>query len=197
MSTPFLSGDANTAQLADTLNNTMREVKSLQDVQIFKDDTGMRRVLAGRGPDGFYGFKVSKDGFDVYTATNENLLFSSSNQSVFNVVDDGTLTSADLTIAAPGAGNFDQDTATTSAAHGLSYVPAILAFVQNTSEYVPVPYTFYTGTGTTGQWVTVSARVDATNVYLVVDSVIAGGSGISYPAGTFSLKYYLLQETAN
>lgn len=59
-------------------NELNRQVQAMQDVQVFKDDTGTRRVLLGKGADGFYGIRVSKVNEDVYDGTDENMLFSSS-----------------------------------------------------------------------------------------------------------------------
>lgn len=193
MSTPFLTGDATNGQLASGLNDILREQQNSQITQVFKDDTGTRRVLAGRGADGFYGFKVSKEGVDVYTATNEQLIFNSDSQSIFNIIDSDTVSTPTLSIADPGAA-YSYNLATTTIAHGLSYTPTIFAYIDLGGSFLPLPYTTYlTGSGG-ASWYTYSVQTDATNVYISVEA-LTFDRAVSEPA--YPLKYFLLQESAN
>lgn len=98
----------------------------------------------------------------------------------------------------PGAGKFGTDSfLVTTIAHGLGYVPAILAYLNNGGQYNPLPYTFYqtAGAGAQGYWSTFSTYADATNLYITLTSQSYGGT-TTFLSG-FSIKYFLLQETAN
>lgn len=197
MSYKLIGGGSSLETVVSDVNQNILELKGREVTDMFKDETGTRRVLVGKGDNGFYGFKVSKEGFDVFTATDNDLIFTSDSQSVFNVVDIDTISSPAISIAAPGVGNYAQSLQTTSVAHGLGYIPAFMAFLANGGEYVSLPYTFYSGAGTGGQWYSFSFTVDATNVNFSIDVLVTGGSAISYPAGTNTVKYFLLQESAN
>lgn len=74
---PQIPGNASQSDIINTANTAIGELNNRDSVLIFKDDVGTRRVLLGKGND-FYGIKVSKTGSDVYSATDDELLFSSS-----------------------------------------------------------------------------------------------------------------------
>lgn len=77
MSVTPVNSSSSQAAVANTVNNLAKELESTKSVQVFKDDTGTRRVLLGRGEGGFNGLKVSQPGFDVTTAANNELVFNS------------------------------------------------------------------------------------------------------------------------
>lgn len=176
------------AQNLGQATDMFRELFAREVTEIFKDDDGIRRVLLGKGASGFYGLKVSKPGQDVYTAADNQMIFNS-NQDIFKIVSSNT-----VAITASGASNN-----VTTIAHGLSYIPVIIAFLNaglaGGAVRTPLP------TWTTlsrddvnhvvkfGTWI--NAEVDATNVY--IDFVNSTASTI----GPLNVTYYLLQETAN
>ena len=47
------------------VNNLAKDVQAMQEVQVFKDTTGNRRIIIGKLPDGTYGLVISKEGYDV------------------------------------------------------------------------------------------------------------------------------------
>jgi hypothetical protein len=72
-----------------TINNTVAQGTLV-------NDGNNDRILLGFQKDGFgtgvdYGLKISKDGEDVKTASNDNLIFNSA-QNVFKIVGAGTMT---------------------------------------------------------------------------------------------------------
>ena len=81
---PPIPGNASQSEIISGTNNIVNEVNNRDSVMVFKDDAGTRRVLIGKGSDGFYGMKVSKVGSDVYSSADSELLFSSNfnNESV-------------------------------------------------------------------------------------------------------------------
>lgn len=169
------------------INNTIREVNAMQEVQIFKDDTGTRRVLFGRGPDGFYGLKVSQPNYDVWTASNDQLVFNSDN-NVFKVVDTGTLT---VNYAA-SAGQ-----ATATYTHNLGYIPAGIVYLlpDSASYYQPTPL-IVSSTSTGAVLQVFDWYVDDTQLTVRFTKNNVVGSGYA-SASTAEFKFYLFRETAN
>lgn len=159
--------------------------------QVVNDGT-TNRVLLGNTV-GDWGLKVSKPGFDVTTATNEQLIFNSS-QNVFKIVQGPkqvTVTCA----AGSTIGN-------ASVAHGLEgFVPIPMGFLNGASIStvgsnlsLPLP-SFGTATIDTtnhvidfGTWLFVTA--DETYFHATV--LNSTGSAVSY-----IVTYYLLQESAS
>lgn len=58
-------------------NENFKNISDRFITNIIKDESGTPRVLMGKGLDGFYGIRVSRDGFDVTDTTNKNLIMSS------------------------------------------------------------------------------------------------------------------------
>lgn len=193
---PLIGGNVSQSELINQTNTAIRELNARDVTEIFKDDTGTRRVLLGKGKDGFYGLKVSKPGFDVYDSDGDDLAFNS-DQNVFKIVDTGTLS---LTHTIGGSGNVI--TTTESVAHGLSYTPALLAFItldpgimsgdlSNSTVPNPYPILYTLSAGATltlmGQ---AEVYVDSTNVYFTLRT-----DGVSGGPYNCSAKYYLMQES--
>lgn len=174
---------------------TVPVVRTDPQAYMVNDGTNDRVMIGGFG-DGNFGLKVSQSGYDVKSTGNANLLMSSQ-FNMFKIVGTGTLS---LTHTIGGSTNVI--TTTTSAAHGLSYTPALLAFITLDSgimsgdlatSTVPNPYPImYTlGGGATltlmGQ---AEVYVNATNVYFTLRTDNVGGGPYNCSA-----KYYLFQET--
>lgn len=154
---------------------------------LFVRDANNPRIFLGQqnvnGTD-FYGMKVSKPGFDVTTATNDNLIFNSS-QDVFKIVKSGTIAvPTNVTSGVP---------LITLIPHGLSYVPIpLIYFTFDGSSYQQLPAA--TGFAVTSVFVGfndwIYATTDATNIEIVFYSAVTGNYG------TLNYKYFLLQESA-
>jgi hypothetical protein len=169
------------------ISDFMREQDGKNVVQVFKDDTGTRRVLLGRGKNGFYGLKVSQPGVDVYDAEDSQLVFNSQ-QNVFKIVQDPTT----VPITAPA-----NTTNTTTIAHGLSYKPAVVAYLEAgiaSGARTPLPtWTALTRDDANGfvmfeTWINV--EVDETNIYIRFFNATSGA------IGPLNVTIYLLQESA-
>jgi len=166
-------------------------------------DATQTRVLMGYQQNGvsagvdFYGLKVSKAGFDVNTATADQLIFNSS-QNTFKIVSKGTATISSFVVGSPGATNFTSGETTTTVAHGLSYTPAILAFLGDVGTNNSLPYSYALSTGGGGKsvaWTNVGVAIDSTNIYFRSSVMLTGAFG--FTSSAFNVVYYLLQETAN
>lgn len=151
-----------------------------RDDQIIVHDGSYNKALFGRDGSGNYVVKVAKNGFDVLTASDGDLIFNSAN-NLFKIV----YTSPTVSIPSSGTA-----TSTVTVAHGLSYTPTILAFASVASVYQPTP-AIDVNTTTGAVLSKVEAYVDATNV-----TIKATYPGSTVPSGN-SVKYYLMRETAN
>jgi len=169
--------------IANEMNKNILELKNNEVVQYFKDDTGTRRVMLGKGPSGFYGLKVSQEGYDVYTASNDELVFNSDN-NVFKIIQSGTAT---LGSAADGT------TTEVTVAHNLGFVPVVMAYLTDSGSSIsPLPSLIVESAGAEEGKVlqVISWYADTTNVTFYNQSNLQSTAG-----GT--IKYYILQETAN
>lgn len=138
--------------------------------------------------------RIAKDGFDQSTATNDQLIFNS-DQNVFKIVASGNATLASASINTAGANYASGTSQTASIPHGLSYTPAILAYWATANTYSALPRTVQGANTSAGYAIYyISASVDSTNVLF---SVAPFGYNISDTFPALTLKYYLLQETAN
>lgn len=186
MSYKNIGGGSSLQGIVNDMNQNINELKNREVTEIFKDDTGTRRVLLGKGADDFYGMKVSKPGLDVYDASNDELIFNS-NQNVFKIVKTGS-SSIDATSATAGS------TVTSTIPHGLSFIPIPWVFWNQTgNNYEALPtWSSYSASGGSvlfGGFF--SYEVNDTNLVLQ----FLPGATSNY--GVFNFTYYLLQETAN
>lgn len=187
-----------------TENNSSTAPRVVEkDDQIIVFDGTDNKALFGRDGNGDYVVKVAKDGFDVLTAADGDLIFNSA-QNVFKIV--GTVSSAfpDPGTASPPAGGGGAFvSALTSVAHGLSFTPAFLAFSGASPTFTQSPNltnmgTFGAGVGGVGMYVAnFSISVNATNVIFRSQLVAYGAVGTSIGVVPPSATVYLLQETAS
>lgn len=178
----FNSLDQNFGQATDMF----RELYARETVEIYKDNTGTRRVLLGKGANNFYGLRVSKTGFDVYDTADTNLAFNS-NQNVFKIVQ--ILTSS---ITAPANVNN-----ITTIPHGLTYTPAVIGFLEaGIASNTRTPLPTWTGLSRDDTnhvinfrtWINLEAN--QTNVYINFFNSTAAS------IGPLNVTIYLLQESA-
>lgn len=184
----LLGGNLSLAQLVSDMNKNLTELMGRGVTEIFKDATGTRRVLLGKGPLG-YGLYVSPEGVDVYTADASQLIFNSG-QNVFKVIEKRT---TNITIGS-GEGTLS------TVAHGLSFTPSVVAYLNQvdigavTDANLLLPTWFDLDVDSANNRIDfrgwISCYVDDTNVYFHAFN----STGVS--PGTFPITYYLLQETA-
>lgn len=160
--------------------------------------TDQPTVLMGNQSTFGKGFYVAKSGIDATTNTDPSNWIFNSNQNTFKVI-----TSYTLTVILPI--NVASQTQQAIQLHGLSDVPAYLAFIKidpvfftlapGTAGYNPNPLAIYTlpvGTGNLGPILNCTVGIDLTTIYFTVQY----GGAVSGNAYTFSAKVYILQETA-
>lgn len=180
------------------INDMVRDLNKRERVSIFKDDAGVRRVLLGKGANGFYGLKVSQEGQDVFTAEGDDLVFNSDN-NLFKIVSSGTIIAPAVTTVGDGTNTYSGSGAT-SVAHGLSFTPLAIAFVEvSAAQYSLMPYTETTSASVpSGGIVSEFFRLTTSSTNIeVLHSVVSYSPGVS--GGTYSganIRYFLLRETA-
>lgn len=185
----YVDPNASPAQIANTVNDVIRAQQANERTTVFKDDSGVRRVLLGKGSDNFYGLKVSQEGVDVYDASDDDLVFNSNN-NVFKIVATGT-----VTVNKPAS----TASAATIVAHGLGYAPVGVVYLDDGSTIVAIPFSAHSLAGATAGLCTrtYSFVVDSSDLTITVTAPNWAGNTSYTDELNFTVRYYLLQETAN
>lgn len=184
------------SQQAAIINNNFAKLDNENVKKLFYDVNGNPSIFIGVDQTGKSVIKVAKTGNDVTVATDSQLAFNSS-QDVLKVVKTDTITVAADTFPATGATYAVHQTFTTIN-HGLSFVPHVIASILAGSTYTPLPAkSVVVNNGGLGGFIRwdVSAYSDLTNVTFQIDSFGANTTASTY--GPLTIKYYLLQESAN
>lgn len=170
----------------------------------FYDDSNIRRLHLGTYPDGTVKAKLSKNTFDVSTATNDQLIWSSDFNN-FKIVRSATTT---IPAANLGVSGFQADSIVIS--HGLTFIPILQPYclvnytygIATSSfnvipAYVPLPYNGIVGLlpSTNVNNFYISAAIDSANIYFSWVYGCNSSGGYNFPA--VLIRYYLLQETVN
>lgn len=164
---------------------------------VIKDENGTQRLLASAE-----SIRLSQSGFNVETATDSQLIFSSE-FNLFKIAATGT---AQVTVAAinQSAVGAYKESDTTTIPHNLGYIPAFLVFYQSDTGYsnanTPVIRSAWGSGGNSARGDTIiEPYSDIDNLYVRIASRLNIFSAVSanHPGGTFDVKYYLLQETAS
>jgi hypothetical protein len=181
------------------VNDHARAISNENRTKIIKDDSGTQRLLEGFQQGGFsngdVGVKVSQVGIDVASATGDQLIWSTDFNN-FKIVSSGTIDNVVDDPLASGTKN------TVTLEHGLSFVPVVIASVGSsnsgiipTGQYANTPfwYPIISFASWTGWGLWASVRTDSTTVYFDVGNYTnVARSGM----GTWTFRYYILQETA-
>lgn len=143
--------------------------------------------------------KLSQEGIPVQTSTDQESIINNTN-NVFKIVSTGTATSPTTNVSAPGGGGFAiGNPSSVIIPHGLSFTPAVIAYINNGSgTNTLAPWTFL-GSGGAGNafWETTTVTTTSTSVYIDTSLLFYGAFGTSISGGGRSIKYYLLQEQAS
>jgi hypothetical protein len=178
---PSSSSGANNTQI----NKLAADVRGSKVTQVFKDAKD-RRVLLGRGKDDFYGLKVSKPGFDVYSASDDNLIFNSNN-NVFKILEKRTVT---LVKSASTDGVEVIET------HTYDFNPIVFAFWTSATVNAPLPYFNVNATsGIIDEQIWCYTRLSGRQIRFFIKTPSAGSLYASSLERT--ITYYLLQETSD
>lgn len=148
--------------------------------QTFYDSDGVRRMLFGNYPDGNVKAKLSQEGYDVLTATDDQLIWSSDFNS-FKIVESGT-----ATIPANAAG---ADTQYVIVQTGLDFNPVVIAYVTELNYQFPIP-SIGTGLSLSQSWTYI---VGLDGIGAVRFTYSQDATGAANPSGQ-TVRYYLLRE---
>jgi hypothetical protein len=154
------------------------------------------RLLAGEYPDGSIKIKLSQKGYDVNTATDDQLIWSSDFNS-FKIVMSGTVS------ASPPASWTDSQVIRTTIVHGQTNIPAFLVYVTNPNTGVGyissglsnLPSSIYYPGGGGGAVLMSQAGVDNTNLYIDLINM-TGVTATGFNTLSWTYKYYILKETS-
>jgi len=120
--------------------------------------------------------KITQPGYDVLTETDKDNFIFHSDYNTFKIVATGT---SDITVGATTV-------KTTDIAHGLSYIPTFMGFMEYTAGSVVLPLAGKKYTGATTYYYFKDMYSDATNLSIVIDNNTAGSL-------TFKVRYYLFE----
>lgn len=178
-----------------TILDIVKDTKNRTRLAVTEDGS-IKRLMAGRFPDGSVKIKLSQPGIDVELAGDNELIWSS-DFNLFKIVKTGTVSA---TLSSLGANSVQ----TTTVNHSLGIIPAFLCFAKMPSgapsNYSPtglvsLPTLWInqedSGYGALLLWV--AARADESNLY--IDLVNPSTGSITGPH-VFSFRYYILRETA-
>lgn len=182
-------------------NNPVITISGVNQNQLWSNPaTKVNYMLAGSFGNGStdYGVKVAFPGIDVTTATDDQLIFNSS-QNVFKIINTGVISSVNYNITDPGSGTFTNfGSSSIPLPLNLSFVPGIIAFIGSSINFsTGVPWTStQTGSGGAGGlWRTVSLAVIGGSL-IAEDQTLATGTGVAGTVTGVPINYYLLQESA-
>lgn len=160
------------------------------------DDTDTMRLLAGKYSNGGIKIKLSQTGYDVTTATDNQLIWSS-DFNMFKIIQTGTVSTSAFDVV---ASSYDSSQVTVDISSlGLSDPPIIMSFVQDGATLRPVPYTYLPSFGVTAghivhiQMVTYEGISQASTLYFTTTRFNASGGTVSQAVTTY--RYYILAET--
>jgi hypothetical protein len=132
-------------------------------------------------------------------ATNTTDIASAKNGQFTIVQTNSFITTQTYNTTNPGSGNYASDTFTVyQQPHNLSFIPGILAYeLSSSNQYSPMPLVKYQ-TGSTSQalWYNFQIFVDATYVYINLNTLTFGAASFSFNPG-FNFRWYLLYQTSN
>jgi len=181
-----INGELNSIDRAAQLNSSSTWINPVKD----GNSNSIPQIMIGRQTDGWgtgldYGIKVAKPGYDVRTAEDSQLIFSSA-YNTLKVVASGT-----ISVNKP-AGN---PIGTATLTHNLGFRPlGSVMFTDTDSNNYVVPYTTWdTTTGAmTGfwWWRNETDNQSSFNVNL------STGNALVASDITYTFKYYLYVETA-
>jgi len=198
-----LNGSSDTSSQIAQLNRNFAILDGETDTKVYNSTQGKAGLIEGMLPDnlgqgilindtnanpiiymarnasGNPVLKVAKTGKNATTAADSDLIFNSA-QNVFKVANKITITP---TVPAAGA------VTTTTQAHGLPHIPAMIGYIIVSGEYYALPFlSVLPATGVVATSLQLSA--DATNVKVTWTSPAA------WVGAAPDITIYLLQETA-
>ena len=190
----LLGGGSDLSTVVNDMNTNLLDLKGREVTQVFKDDNGNPRVILGKAPDGTYGLKVSKDGYNVTSASNDQLVFNSSQNTLKVILTDT------MTVTKNASSDFKLGTYN----HNLGYIPSYQAYIDGLSDSgdparFTLPYITFPSVGTDVGKIMLKVEMYCTDADVkirIYTPQLPSGSGFYASALTYQIKFYLFQETA-
>jgi hypothetical protein len=173
----LLGGGSDLSTVVNDVNANILELKNQEVTKIFKDETGIRRVILDKD-----GLRTSPAGVDVVTAGNNTLSFNS-NQNTLKVVLSGTVA------LLPTVGS----NAYAVVEHNLGYIPAALVYLTDATGVVYAALPSFDNINTSGS----TLEFGSYFTYTVTESelMLTAASSTAVVAATRYFKYFMLQES--
>lgn len=160
-------------------------------------DATTPRLLAGEYPDGSIKIKLSQAGYDVSTATDNQLIWSS-DFNMFKIVQSGTVT------LSPPASWTNGQVIRATVFHGLLTAPSFQVYATNPAlgaSYISsglsnLPSSIYFPSAGGGCVLISQSAVDDTNLYIDLVNM-TGLTATGLDGFVWTYKYYILRETAS
>lgn len=155
----------------------------------------------GYFPDGDVYLKVAKDGIDVTIATDEELIFNSSQNNLKFVLSDTVTLPGYNVSSASGWAHFSQPIPPAAlVTHDLGRVPIVFAFILLTgpggATALPLPSTSHALKGTGLGITSVTYSVSTTTIEFGYETFTNGNVG-SYSEPNLSIRYFIFQENSD
>ena len=152
--------------IVQQVNENFRLIANEDRTKIIRDDSGEERLLIGYHQDGFadgnVGIKLSQSGVNVLSATDKDLIFSSSFNS-FKIVESGT-----AEVTAPGVLGTSANVRVT---HQVGYNPLVVAYGAYSPTGTAFPLPLYS---------VVLTGADAGKIGIEVNYEAVGGDTITF-----------------
>ena len=167
-----------------------------------RDENFLPRLLISAQNNQFR-MRISKDGANVLTATDLDLIFNSDN-NLFKIIDSDEI---ELTMSQINNGNSGSTSETIPVPDGVVGLPTVIAFVTFPSvQAVDSAYVRFFG-GSVVQAGSVSSsdisiifiseeEISATNEDITFSWKVSNATGFTQPEVTVNIKYFILTETA-
>lgn len=163
------------------------------------DGTGTRRLLAGTYPDGSVKIKLSQDTYDVATATDDQLIWSS-DFNMFKIVKTGTLSIPSIPVANPPGSYFQIETESVDTGIVSDTALSYVAYMDSGTGQSQLPYMAVSADinsipNSGGILAIYQARTTVTDG-TVRFTVTGTNFDVVLPTQPTSVRYYILKETA-
>lgn len=196
---PTRTSDGTTA-ITNKQDGSSGAYVSTKDATVKVNDGTVNRVSLGLLSDGSYGLKVSPEGVDVLSATDAQLVFNSG-QNVFKIVASDTVVLAGRSLGATSSLGVSAALQSVAIPPGLTKPLVIAVGSDDGFQYVNWSGPITSLDGLSGGNVVSTRKLVAylgyngSNIEFSYTAFNATGSSWTIPA--YTIRYYILQETAN
>ena len=184
-------------QIVQRVSNATTSVNPVTDATTTSGflKTANGQILGNNGTNnvGLFGFddtgtmvvKVAKPGYDANSATNDQLIFNSAQNTFKIALTDTVVLTRDASDSFNGV----------SYQHNLGFKPVCIAFIDYGGITLPMPKLYFNGTsGILDEQVQIQ---DISTSVITFDATAPTGGSRYASAQTYTIRFYLLQETAN